>query len=566
MAKIGIGIDCGADSLKVVAGCEKGGSFQILEAAAVDVAAADPLGELSGILSGWGVKGEAVLGVTGRDMIIRYTQIPPMPDWRLNQVMGFEIADLAMQAGGDLSADFNRLDIPSSISDDETILLTLIKNSLIQERSDALEGCKVSVGAFTPNAIALFNLMVKAGEADSGTVMAVNIGAEAMDVAIAQDGTLIFARNVSGGAGVFNQALVDSFGFSDAKAEKLKKTLGRVLVRDDYSGLKPQEEKLARSLSGAAGQVYSMIQSSLMFCKAQIKVTDIELDKLLLTGGGARLRGLSEYLADNLGVPVSLLDPAEVVDTSRLDDVANFEEKGLEYSTAVGLAMTSVFDDVYSIEVLPEAAKKKKRFYNRTVFAYLAAAMLLVYLGMNFYFSMQDHGILERAKSRVVSELRKRQSRTRNALSLQKENEDLTRDLAFLEQKVIAGTSLVRTLRLIQEHLTEDLWVDSISLDKVQDEDLGPGADKRVVVRIEGGGRERSGPLQQSFTAFTQKLRTDPCVQGIVPQVNDMAADFTFVLQISFSRFPAAESEEDEEDQEARAVDRSSARRAGREG
>ena len=484
MAKIGIGIDCGVDTLKVVAGREKSGIFQVLQSAVVDTAGSDGLADLSGLLSGWGIRGEAILGVTGRDMIIRYTQIPPMPDWRLRQVMGFEIADLANQSGGDLSADFNRLDIDSSLSDDETILLTLIKNSLIQERTAALEGCKVDVGSFTPNAVALYNLAVKAGEGDTGTIMVVNIGAESMDIAIIRDGAIIFARNVSGGSNLFNQALVESFSFSESKAEKLKKAMGRVLVRDDAAGLKPQEEKLARSLSSAAGRIYSMIQSSLMFCKAQIKVTDIDLDRLLLTGGGARLAGLPAYLSDNLGVDVQVLDPAASVDLSAHRSAGEFEEKGLELSTATGLAMMAVFDDVYSIQVLPEATKKRKAFYERTIYGVLAAAVLVVFLCMSFYFSMNDHGILKRDRSRLLRDLRQRQSQTERAIGLRTENEALVKNLAFLEQKMIAGTGLARTLRLIQEYLPEDLWIRSVSLDQVQDDELNKVHDKRMIVKV----------------------------------------------------------------------------------
>jgi len=548
MAKIGIGIDCGIDSLKVVAGREKGGLFQVLQAAAIDTSGSDGLAELNGLLQRWNLKGEAILGVTGRDMIIRYTQIPPMPDWRLRQVMGFEIADLANQSGGDLSADFNRLDIASSMSDDETILLTLIKNELIEERTAALEGCKVSVGSFTPNAIALYNLAVKVGEGDEGTVMVVNIGAQSMDIAILRDGSIIFARNVSGGSNLFDQALVETFSFSDTKAEKLKKSLGRVLVRDDAAGLKPQEEKLARSLSSAAGRIYSMIQSSLMFCKAQIKVTDVGLDKLLLTGGGARLRGLPAYLSDNLGVDVEILDPAASIDLSTLPSAGDFEEKGLELSTATGLAMMAVFDDAYQIEVLPEATKKRKLFYEQTIYGILAAAVLVAFLGMSFYLSSIDHGIYKRDKSKLLRELRQRQSQTNRAIDLNRENEALTEKLAFVEQKIISGTGLAQTLRLIQEYLPEDLWIRSISLDQVQNEELNRVDEKRTIVKVEGGGRERGRPLQQSFTEFAQRLRADPHVQGITTQVPPAGAEFSFYLQISFTRFADRPGEVSDED------------------
>ena len=37
----------------------------------------------------------AVAGVAGRDMTLRYTQVPPAPDWQLRNLMELEIADLS---------------------------------------------------------------------------------------------------------------------------------------------------------------------------------------------------------------------------------------------------------------------------------------------------------------------------------------------------------------------------------------------------------------------------------------------------------------------------------------
>jgi len=225
MANIGIGLDIGADSTKVVVGRMQRDVFTPMKVALLR-GTKDGAGDLARFLSDLKIKGSAVLGVTGKEMIIRYTQVPPMPDWQLKQVMGFEIDDLAAQSGGDLAADFNRLDILSSLSDDDTVLLTLIKNSLLQEHMDMLEGTGVTAKGFTPNSIALFNLLNRTADVDTGTSLVVGIGAENIDVAIVQEGAIIFARNISGGGNLFTQALMEAFNIGQAKAEKVKKESG----------------------------------------------------------------------------------------------------------------------------------------------------------------------------------------------------------------------------------------------------------------------------------------------------------------------------------------------------
>jgi len=210
MAKIGIGVDVGAQSTKVVVGRMKQDTFVPMKAAVLPGSGK----ELPDYFNRLKIRGEAMLGVTGKEMIIRYTQVTPMPDWQLKQVMAFEIDDVAIQSGGDLSADFNRLAISSTLSEDDTILLTLIKNSLLDERMSLLKGSRVSVKAFTPNAVALYNLLVHTANLHAGTSLILDLGAENLDLAIVQEGALIFARNISGGSNLFNQALMESFNLN----------------------------------------------------------------------------------------------------------------------------------------------------------------------------------------------------------------------------------------------------------------------------------------------------------------------------------------------------------------
>ncbi|MBU0756122.1 MAG: pilus assembly protein PilM, partial [Planctomycetes bacterium] len=518
MTKIGIGLDIGADSAKVVVGQLKKDVFVPLKAGLLKRQENGSI-DLAPFLDGLGIKGEAVQGVTGKEMIIRYTQVTPMPDWQLKQVMGFEVDDLSAQSGGDLSADFNRLDITSSISEDDTVLLTLIKNSLLEEHMGLLKGSKTGTAGFAPNAVALYNLLSRTAEVGSGTTLILDIGADNIDLAIVQDGALIFARNLTGGSNLFNQALIETFSVRQPKAEKLKKEMGCIISRATSKNLSPQEEKVGRSLSAAAGRIYSMIQSSLMFCKAQIKVTDLSPDRVLLTGGGARLKGLDRYLSDNFDIPVKIFDPADVFDTSQMKDAQDFTDHSLELSCAMGLAIMGCTQDHYSIQVLPQAVKKRLYFKNHTLYGILAAVFLLAFLGSEFYFSMIDSALLRNDISQRERELKKRDRKKDEINRYLDENEKLTDALNLIDQKTIATTGLVRTFALIQQYLPEDLWITAVDIEEMELEELGTGKKKKPVIRVRGSGREMNQPLQKSFTEFRTKLENDPLTSAVIPQV-----------------------------------------------
>ena len=544
MAKIGIGLDMGADAVKVVVGRMKKGFFSPSKAAILKRDGGGPADVLSQLYD-LGIHGEAIVGVTGRDMIIRYTQVPPMPDWQLKQVMGFEIQDLSTQSGGDLSADFNRLDIASSLAEDDTVLLTLIKNDYLDEAMGALAGTRVSAVGFTPNAIALYNLMARTADVESGTTLVMSVGAENIDIALIQDGSLIFARNLSGGAKLFNHALEQGFNLKPARAEAVKRELGIVLSRGRPAGASPQQVKVGRTLAGPAGQILSMIQSSLMFCKAQIKVADLKLDKVLLTGGGARLSGLDAYLSDNLGVPVKRYDPAEFIDLSGLEVGTEYQDAGYEFATATGLALMACDPDHYSIQILPEAVRKKQFFMTHTVFGLLAAFVLIVFLGLSFYLDMTDAGELKKDIRKRQSLLSRKKQDAAETERLMTENLALTERLNLLDKKIIPATGLLRTLHLVQRYLPEDLWVMSIETDMEEREEFGEPGGKRPVIRVRGSGREMGQPLQKSFTEFRTKLDADPLTEHVIPQVR--YENFSFTLTINYSSYPASSAQEQEE-------------------
>jgi len=545
MANIGIGLDIGADSTKVVVGRMNRDLFVPIKAAIL------PKSEnssyvLAPFLNGLGISGNAILGITGKDMIIRYTQTPPMPDWQLKQVMDFEIQDLASQSGGGLSADFNRLDIVSSLSEDDTVLLTLIKDDRLDDSAELLKGSKVNISGFTPNSIALFNLISRTAEVETGTSLVVDIGSENIDIAIIQDGALIFARNISGGSNIFDQAISESFNVSAQKAEKVKKELGCILSRKTVKEITPQQEKVGRRLSASAGRIYSMIQSSLMFCKAQIKVADISLDRVFLTGGGARLKGLDSYLSDNLGVPVEIYDPTDIFDITSLSDPADFTTSGLEFSSAMGLAMMAASTEYYSIQVLPEALKKKQYFQKHTIFGILAAIILLAFLGAEFYISMNEAGVLDKDIKRRQKVLDKKKRDASEMSDLYDENSLLVTNLNILDERIVPLTGLVRTYSLIQKYLPEDLWITSIEIQREEREEFKLGNKKIPVIKVKGSGKEMGQPLQTSFTEFKMKLDSDPMTAHVIPQVR--YEDFSFTLTINYTRFlPEAEVEVDDE-------------------
>jgi len=387
MASEAIGIDIGNHAVKIAVLQKKGGVTRAVRLYRATLAGDTDMVRVQGALKrGEIAGGPALLGITGRDLIIRYTHVPPVPDWRLKLLMQFEINEVSGQSGGEVAADYRRLQLPIE-TDEDTVLVALARNTWLHPRLEAAHGAGLKVAGGCPNSVAIFNaFLAHGGQKEGETTFLVSIGRDNIDMAIQREGDLLFARNMSGGGQLFTDAIMSTFGLKESKAEKNKVTKGDLTPKGQARYPDATAEKLANAMQGPAGQLVSMIQSSVMICRAQTKISDLNVDRLLLTGGTARMKGLVEYFRANMSVPVELFDPAHELDLSALPE-SDQEELGsnaADFSAAIGLAETLLQPVSFRLEVLTEKEKRKRYFLQRTVWAVGAAAAALLLVVMLF--------------------------------------------------------------------------------------------------------------------------------------------------------------------------------------
>ncbi|MHC4731533.1 MAG: hypothetical protein ACYS6Z_13220, partial [Planctomycetota bacterium] len=134
MASQAIGIDIGGHAVKIAVIHKKGGVSRATRLFRAMLAGDTDLVRIQGALKRAGVTGgPGLLGITGRDLIIRYTHVPPVPDWRLKLLMQFEINEVSGQSGGEVAADYRRVNLPIE-ADEETVLVSLARNTWLQPR------------------------------------------------------------------------------------------------------------------------------------------------------------------------------------------------------------------------------------------------------------------------------------------------------------------------------------------------------------------------------------------------------------------------------------------------
>ncbi len=473
MANTGLGVTIGSHSLRAVKLRKKGEKY-ILQGVFSDRLDESTRPVAGRALEARGFKGSAAtVGLTGRDVIIRYTQVPPVPDWRLRTLMKFEVDEVSQQSGGDVSADYRALNLPDpeGVRDEETILVALARNKYLNELIRSLDSGGLKLAGGVPNSVALFNAFAaNATYTEDETSLLVNIGAQNLDIAIQQGGELIFARNATPGGSAYTEAIQQAFNTSEKKAEQMKKAKGDVTPKGQAKYPDPTSEKVANAIMGVAGQMASLIQSTLMIARAQTRMPDLKIDRVQLAGGGASLKGLDLYLKQALDIPVERFDPFVLCDTSQLgeDEKALIEEAPHEFTVAVGLAQNNVAAEAMEISVLPAALKRARDFATKGVFAALAGVLML---GVLFFlykgrsdasaaFAKQTNAVKGQAKLAGTQD-----QRLRKVLRTAQEHEIKNQLLAEL---AAPGVLLSEVMAEITANMTPYIYIDSIQLNVSQ--------------------------------------------------------------------------------------------------
>ncbi|MEM7515712.1 MAG: pilus assembly protein PilM [Planctomycetota bacterium] len=544
MARTTTGIDVGLRSARALQGQWKGGTFHVSDVAISSVQADAP-GE------GWSdfeldfKPANARVGLTGRDVNIRYTRVPRVPEWQLRNLMRFEVAEIGDQSGSGLSSDFNLLPELPEVEGEDIVLLAMARESLLEKHVDGIEAAGGKLDSFSPNAIALYNAWLRYGVLQDETVLVADIGHDNVDVVIVRGPDLVFARNLQGGSRLFEEAIAQRFQTSPAKAEELK--IDMATLRPGASYADSNQEKASRSILGAAGQMLSLLQSTLLFCKSQLKIPGLKIERVMLCGGGAALDGLPEYLTNGMNVPVEIFDPFRVVQTESLPEEKRelIEEYKLELVTALGLATMASDPDAYSVEVLPEKLRKKREFMAGPAWLVAAGVLGVLYLGFAAINTRQKLETASVQAKKLKGEVSKKERTSRKTADLVAQNADLSELAQLLQATAGSGEQATRVMTALAEDMPNDFWVEKMTSSWSFDDELGvPRDQERPILRLECRAREGTVSLASQYEGFTGALQRG--LDGVTMKDSSQISGARFQIDLTTLSPPDPEATSDE--------------------
>ena len=243
-----------------------------------------------------GVKTKSIVtAVGGRDVIIKKIQIERVKEQQARELMRWEAEQHVPFDMESVELDFQILD-PDAEGLEMSVLLVAAKRDLVESKLRLITDSGLIPAIVDVDAFALHNAFeVNYPDAMNGVVGLINLGHEVTNINILEDGIPILTRDLTVGTRRFREDLQRERGLSAEDANALLQGYDRSPHLDAVIATRGDE--IAVGIERAAAFLASSSRSGM------------QMRAVFTCGGGARIPGLTEALADRLRLRVEQANP-----------------------------------------------------------------------------------------------------------------------------------------------------------------------------------------------------------------------------------------------------------------
>lgn len=336
-ARSSVGLDIGSGFVKVVEVDHSGGQPEVkrvamrplLPDAIVEGEIMDyglVAGTVSGLFEEMGLKGrDVVTAVGGHDVIIKKIEMDRMKEGDAREVIRWEAEQHVPFDIKSVELDFQVLD-PDGDSPRMEVLLVAAKRELVDHKVGLLVEAGINPTVIDVDAFALHNAFEhNYPEAMDGVVALVNVGHEVTNVNLLERGVPILTREIPFGSRKIREDLQRERQLTAEEAEDVVQ--GRAGLDGLESFVQASADEVAVGIERAAA--FLMTRQS-----------GDGLGRIYLSGGGARIPGMTDALSQRMGVETQLVNPFERVPVDpQAGGEIRLEEAAPMFLLPLGLAL-----------------------------------------------------------------------------------------------------------------------------------------------------------------------------------------------------------------------------------
>lgn len=335
-----VGVDIGSHSVKVcqLKRSDKAysivtlGSATLPEGAVDDGALNEPevvASTISNLFKNLKIKKKKVgFSISGYSVIVKKVNLAVMNEAEMEQHIMNEADQYIPFDIQDVYLDFQDLKTNTAEIDRTDVMLVAAKKEIVDDYLNMLDSIGLQATIVDIDGFALENTY-EYNTPKTDNVALIDIGASKMNINIISKGMSVVARDIVVGSRQLTEQIMNQFDLDYEEAEELK--LGGVAAGD-------KQKELEEIFSSVCTQWVLEIKKAIDLYHSNFP--DAPLARLVLSGGGCKVAGLTDFLNQETGIEVVKFNPFKNMKSSkRKIDPQYLEQVGPEMAIASGIAI-----------------------------------------------------------------------------------------------------------------------------------------------------------------------------------------------------------------------------------
>lgn len=335
-----VGVDIGSHSVKVcqLKRADKAysivtlGSATLPEGAVDDGALNEPevvASAISSLFKNLKIKKKKVgFSISGYSVIVKKVNLAVMNEKEMEEHIMTEAEQYIPFDIQDVYLDFQDLKTNTAEYERTDVMLVAAKKEIVDDYLKMLDGIGLQATIVDVDGFALENTY-EYNTPKNENVALIDIGASKMNINIIAKGMSVVARDIVVGSRQLTERIMGQFDLDFEDAEALK--IG-IISADD------KQQELEEVFTSVCTQWVLEIKKAIDLYQSNFP--DTPLSKLVLSGGGSKVAGLSEFLNQETGLEIELFNPfANMKFSKRKIDPAYLKNIGPEMAIASGIAI-----------------------------------------------------------------------------------------------------------------------------------------------------------------------------------------------------------------------------------